>query len=443
MSSEEVPSGWPDDPTVVQVIEPKNDAVTQIRSSMFPDSMEEEISKPKANTLPFNPERVLVDCPKLEGMLKKFYTYRVSISNDQAEASEVYPGLDAHKAESEAKIHQHSPVYHRYSGFEMLRNHLVAVFPGIFIPPLPPKQLFGSTEADFVKIRMSGLERFLNRLVAIPVIRDSNSLQSFFNTDFNGYEALKKSFQEGSNQLDIAEIYQRRFGDVIFEYQSNSVDESNFMKMKSYLDLQKSNLSKMLKDAESFYSSNKAFFSSFKKIQETVAEISESEELLISTGIIKKHSFARAEIRPAASDLFDVGEGSSSSIATNLVDYLRYNLDDVDAFIQTFDSRLNVYKKYQGFLKNSEKWATKTVTDKNESDKKKAEIDEVQWRNIQQSVSAVLLLQEFPFFIHSHVNSFNESLKTLADSLSTSSTSVRTKYISYQINDNDANVFIL
>ena len=49
----------------------------------------------------------------------------------------------------------------RYNDFYYLRMTLQSRWPGIFIPPIPPKKSFGNKKTDFVRDRMVFLERFL------------------------------------------------------------------------------------------------------------------------------------------------------------------------------------------------------------------------------------------------------------------------------------------
>ncbi len=43
-------------------------------------------------------------------------------------------------------------------------SQLAAQLPAVFLPPLPPKQMFGRFEERFVFRRQKGLQRFVNRL---------------------------------------------------------------------------------------------------------------------------------------------------------------------------------------------------------------------------------------------------------------------------------------
>lgn len=71
-------------------------------------------------------------------------------------------------------------VTRRYSEFEWLYLTLVSMYPGVFVPPIPPKKMFGAKDDSFIETqRRPGLERFLNRCSKIPIIAESAPFQAF------------------------------------------------------------------------------------------------------------------------------------------------------------------------------------------------------------------------------------------------------------------------
>jgi hypothetical protein len=70
-------------------------------------------------------------------------------------------------------------VERRYSEFIWLHDWLVKLFPGIFIPPIPPKKVLGNKEAGFVAERREDLQRFLQRCCERKWIADSLPFQMF------------------------------------------------------------------------------------------------------------------------------------------------------------------------------------------------------------------------------------------------------------------------
>lgn len=72
----------------------------------------------------------------------------------------------------------------RYKDFLWLRTQLVEQFPGIIVPPVPPKSLSSAMakftvikDEEVVLYRQRALLKFLNRVAAIPVLAESSLFQ--------------------------------------------------------------------------------------------------------------------------------------------------------------------------------------------------------------------------------------------------------------------------
>ena len=61
----------------------------------------------------------------------------------------------------------------RYSDFEWLANILAHDHPGVIIPAMPEKQTVGRFSPEFVEARRRGLERFMWKVAAHPVLSES------------------------------------------------------------------------------------------------------------------------------------------------------------------------------------------------------------------------------------------------------------------------------
>eukprot|EP00697_Spironema_sp_BW2_P001675 gnl/Spiro4/12258_TR6468_c0_g2_i1.p1 gnl/Spiro4/12258_TR6468_c0_g2~~gnl/Spiro4/12258_TR6468_c0_g2_i1.p1 ORF type:complete len:503 (-),score=87.34 gnl/Spiro4/12258_TR6468_c0_g2_i1:89-1597(-) len=88
----------------------------------------------------------------------------------------------------------------RFSDFKWLYDSIMARYPGFFLPPLPDASVFGSTSGrfhpEFIEKRRQGLERFLNRLAADPVLEESHELNVFLRLDKEVFELEKQRRQE-------------------------------------------------------------------------------------------------------------------------------------------------------------------------------------------------------------------------------------------------------
>ncbi|XP_018430359.1 PREDICTED: sorting nexin-4-like, partial [Nanorana parkeri] len=86
-------------------------------------------------------------------------------------------------------------LWRRYSEFELLRNHLTVAYPFVVVPPLPEKRAefvwhklsADNMDPDFVERRRIGLENFLLRVAAHPVLSHDKLFTTFL-TQENGWK---------------------------------------------------------------------------------------------------------------------------------------------------------------------------------------------------------------------------------------------------------------
>lgn len=67
----------------------------------------------------------------------------------------------------------------RYKDFHSLRQALVTRWPGVFVPPVPPKQSVGNKKDKFVANRMHFLDLFMKKISKIPHLINSDEFQRF------------------------------------------------------------------------------------------------------------------------------------------------------------------------------------------------------------------------------------------------------------------------
>ena len=95
-------------------------------------------------------------------------------------------------------------VYRRYSDFIWLHDTLAELFPGVFVPALPPKKRFGNMDENFIADeRRPGLERFLNRIAATPILADCVPFQMFV-TRAVSFEDVQKDLKRVLGAHNVA-----------------------------------------------------------------------------------------------------------------------------------------------------------------------------------------------------------------------------------------------
>lgn len=82
-------------------------------------------------------------------------------------------------------------VWRRYSDFEWLHSRLTITFPAAMIPLFPEKRVVGNTDDSFVAERQAGLEAYVQRVAAHPVLSTSADLLVFLDGTDTGLEAAR------------------------------------------------------------------------------------------------------------------------------------------------------------------------------------------------------------------------------------------------------------
>ena len=129
---------------------------------------------------------------------------------------------------------------HRFSDFFNMRAHLVAAYPGVLVPPCPPKDAMGTGVVkfksagveimQFVARRAAALHRFMRRVVAHPILRKDETLRAFLETDasvpkckggglgrsfLSGYVEQSEWFADKAVELDTLEAQLKKLTDAV------------------------------------------------------------------------------------------------------------------------------------------------------------------------------------------------------------------------------------
>jgi len=132
---------------------------------------------------------------------------------------------------------------HRYSDFVWLHERLKVRFPNVIIPPLPDKAVTGNFDPNFISLRRTALERFLNRIAAHPILQCSEDLQTFLEANEETLLQAKKTvlepkqkagaqagglgrwFKEAFQGVSNAVSAPQEFMDPAYEEQKSKIEE--------------------------------------------------------------------------------------------------------------------------------------------------------------------------------------------------------------------------
>lgn len=120
----------------------------------------------------------------------------------------------------------------RYRDFDLLRSKLVSNWPGIIIPPIPPKKIIGSLDQRVVDERLYVMEQFLKKVINEKHFMSGEELQHFINDKLPNselYQASTKKLKTYTLQ-QISENYTKFFG----EYRNRKKGEFTEENITSY-----------------------------------------------------------------------------------------------------------------------------------------------------------------------------------------------------------------
>ena len=87
-------------------------------------------------------------------------------------------------------------VSRRFSQFYLLRSILFERYPGIYVPPLPPKQASGNKKDNFVLERMYFLDQFLLKISSTYYIAKTPELQLFLRPEQFGKPKVEDALKQ-------------------------------------------------------------------------------------------------------------------------------------------------------------------------------------------------------------------------------------------------------
>ncbi|GAB5370278.1 hypothetical protein AAMO2058_001478800 [Amorphochlora amoebiformis] len=205
----EIPIAEPIEPTSGAPAEPEEG---NIKAESEPGSADGEIDA-KANEL----KQVYLSLNHLStgGVVQKgHHVSGVEVSDPQTSKS-LTSSYTTYAVTVQPNLEDVKFVRRRYSDFVWLRKWLTEGFPGIFIPPLPPKSIFNKMRADFIEERRQGLQEFMKRLISRQqFLIHSLPFQLFISKHSNTFEKTKREVEKtiiGQSPLEIATMYQTLF----------------------------------------------------------------------------------------------------------------------------------------------------------------------------------------------------------------------------------------
>ena len=226
-----------------------------IENNISENIQDMNMSKPKEEDK--SPSLIEIQCKKLEKSILNDKTIHVIIKNPKAAESSKF--LSSGYINYEVETPEVGwMVPRRYSEFEWLRTVLVKFHPGHVVAPLPSKKI-GSRrfEEDFVRKRMSFLQRFMDEIIQDEEFKASEPLIAFLSMkDRAQFESKMKELTTYIPSYYVEEL--RAFDGKLEIYNEDDKNQGNntekyYTNVKNYFDLQSQILERLNYNMKTFY----------------------------------------------------------------------------------------------------------------------------------------------------------------------------------------------
>eukprot|EP00466_Bigelowiella_natans_P012710 jgi/Bigna1/68606/fgenesh1_pg.6_\ len=159
-----------------------------------------------------------LDSLKIGGLVQKGrHVVGVHVEDPQTQKA-LTGSFTSYAVSVEPPIEEIRFVRRRYSDFVWLRKWLGLAFPGVFIPSLPPKSLFGKMKESFIEERRHGLEEFMKRLISRHrFIIHSMPFQLFISKHSNTFDKQKRDVERlimSQKDDNVAKMFQSLFPEL-------------------------------------------------------------------------------------------------------------------------------------------------------------------------------------------------------------------------------------
>lgn len=256
-------------------------------------------------------------------------------------------------------------VRRRYTDFEWLRNILTKLYPGIYIPPLPKRQIDYNTSDEKIEKKMRQLNRFITSLIEDELLMNSEILYLFLSSNSSSpLEDQYKQYKDlEENNIHLTK-YRSRTGKILID-KTLGKNIQYFKDMNTNID---NNISELSKLSKSF----KALANEITAVNKRYLEISKIFNNLYNMSIkngenenlIKSYKNMKMLIEGLGYNELKL----SKNIELNIREYFKYVKSEYYAQQELYEKyyySLNLYtKNTNNLLKKKEQLYIKKDTSK-------------------------------------------------------------------------------
>jgi len=323
----------------------------------------------------FEVGQVSVSEPEMRGTgLSKYHAYKIIAANS---------GVDH--------------VFRRYRDFVWLRTILVKLYPGLFVPPLPPKKIIGNQDTLFVNERRFDIERFLNRLVAVPAFLQSSPLQAFL-TRAQMFEEAVKDLEKSASERSIDDML-KSYRDFYPDHVATRLPdkaEQDLAAMTEFLQSCEQKLSGLLETAALLDGA----------VSQQVSHLSKLNMFLHSIDTVEKGYPARPD--PPRLDVLvnfhqwlEASKQIAPAYSQHLLQTCKFELQDIQAFVELLKVRADYAALAKKANEKAKKWRqpdTIANTDKLEKQKDQDLRRDEQLTALVETIGKLIFAEQFKRF---------------------------------------------
>lgn len=277
--------------------------------------------------------------------------------------SQRFSSYHVYKITSTPSVVDH--VYRRYSDFIWLSETLVSLFPGIFVPSLPPKKAFGSGDEKYLLgLRRPALERFLNRILTTPILVESVPFQMFIaraHTFEDGQKDIKKLISDRNTQATLS-AFQHYYPSVITHPLPTTADQ-DIQGLYEFLKQEDTRLTELTEQTSALANTISHSINHLNVIGMSLQNVYNAEKGYPNLPNPSRPDNVLENFTQWHVDLKE----SEDSYSSHLVRHFSHELEDTKNFLSLIASREAMRSKYEKTKAKSLKWAdpaAKCDTDK-------------------------------------------------------------------------------
>lgn len=314
-------------------------------------------------------------------------------------------------------------VERRFTDFIWLRETLVKMYPGVFIPPLPPKKLLGlilgNKNDDFLAERRSDIHRWLNRLIEVgPFLMASVPVQAFLTKD-KDFEATVKDINKqltGQTDRDVLAMYQELFTGVMASTVGEKAVEE-VEQLRAYLVLSEKTVTDLCNTSQSLAVAHSATVAELIKMQTVYTTLYDTEKaakIEVITSNLQRD-------QPLTTQ-FNLWLEEEKSLAPfyheSLAQSFKYELQDIQAYLELVAHWQEVRVRKDKAVAKGNKWRDpKTPAPVKEKDEQAKQADltkEKEETELLEALTKLILTSQIQSFWQSKVKAFRGAIKQFA-----------------------------